>query len=30
MTANGVLLSPNFFEREDVELRPAFASGYGR
>jgi pilus assembly protein CpaF len=30
MTANGVTLPPNFFEREEVELRPAFAAGYGR
>jgi pilus assembly protein CpaF len=30
MTANGVTLSPNFFERDEVELRPAFAAGYGR
>jgi pilus assembly protein CpaF len=30
MSANGVTLPPNFFEREDVELRPAFAAGYGR
>jgi pilus assembly protein CpaF len=30
MSANGVTLPPNFFEREEVELRPAFAAGYGR
>jgi hypothetical protein len=30
MAANGVNLPPNFFEREEVELRPAFAAGYGR
>jgi pilus assembly protein CpaF len=30
MSANGVMLPPNFFEREEVELRPAFAVGYGR
>ena len=30
MTANGVTLPPNFFERDEVELRPAFAAGYGR
>ena len=29
MTANGVSLPPTFFEREEVELRPAFAAGYG-
>jgi pilus assembly protein CpaF len=29
MQANGVMLPSNFFEREEVELRPAFASGYG-
>jgi pilus assembly protein CpaF len=30
MTANGVSLPPNFFERDEIELRPAFAAGYGR
>jgi pilus assembly protein CpaF len=30
MAANGVTLSPNFFEREEIQLRPAFAAGYGR
>jgi pilus assembly protein CpaF len=30
MAANGVTLPPNFFEREEVHLRPAFATGYGR
>ena len=30
MAANGVQLQPNFFEREEVQLRPAFAAGYGR
>jgi hypothetical protein len=30
MAANGVTLQPNFFEREEVQLRPAFATGYGR
>jgi pilus assembly protein CpaF len=30
MTANGVTLPANFFEREEIELRPAFAAGYGR
>ncbi|HEV2713190.1 MAG TPA: ATPase, T2SS/T4P/T4SS family, partial [Gaiellaceae bacterium] len=30
MAANGVTLAPTFFEREEVELRPAFAAGYGR
>jgi pilus assembly protein CpaF len=30
MSANGVTLPPNFFEREEVELRPAFAAVYGR
>jgi pilus assembly protein CpaF len=30
MTANGVTLPANFFEREEVELRPVFAAGYGR
>jgi pilus assembly protein CpaF len=30
MAANGVSLPPNFFEREEIELRPAFAAGYGR
>jgi pilus assembly protein CpaF len=30
MSANGVSLPPSFFEREEIELRPAFAAGYGR
>jgi len=30
MASNGVNLPSNFFEREEVELRPAFATGYGR
>jgi len=30
MTANGVTLPANFFEREEIELRPTFAAGYGR
>jgi pilus assembly protein CpaF len=30
MSANGVTLPPNFFEHEEIELRPAFAAGYGR
>jgi pilus assembly protein CpaF len=30
MAANGVSLAPTFFEREEVELRPTFAAGYGR
>jgi pilus assembly protein CpaF len=30
MTANGVTLPPTFFEREEIELRPAFTAGYGR
>jgi pilus assembly protein CpaF len=30
MSANGVTLTPTFFEREEIELRPAFAAGYGR
>jgi pilus assembly protein CpaF len=30
MTANGVTLPSNFFERDEIELRPAFAAGYGR
>src|ERR687898_2379053 len=30
MTANGVTLPANFFEREEIELRPVFAAGYGR
>ena len=30
MSANGVSLPPNFFEHEEIELRPAFAAGYGR
>jgi pilus assembly protein CpaF len=30
MAANGVSLQPNFFEREEVQVRPAFAAGYGR
>jgi pilus assembly protein CpaF len=29
MTANGVTLPTNFFEREEIELRPAFTAGYG-
>jgi pilus assembly protein CpaF len=29
MSANGVMLPPNFFEREEIELRPTFAAGYG-
>jgi pilus assembly protein CpaF len=28
MTANGVSLPATFFEREEIELRPAFAAGY--
>jgi pilus assembly protein CpaF len=30
MAANGVALAPTFFERDEVELRPTFAAGYGR
>jgi pilus assembly protein CpaF len=30
MAANGVSLQPNFFEREEVHVRPTFAAGYGR
>jgi pilus assembly protein CpaF len=30
MAANGVTLPANFFEREEIELRPTFAAGYGR
>jgi pilus assembly protein CpaF len=30
MTANGVTLPTTFFEREEIELRPAFTAGYGR
>src|SRR5215211_5836094 len=30
MTANGVTLPANFFERDEIELRPTFAAGYGR
>ncbi len=30
MAANGVSLPANFFEREEIELRPAFAAGYSR
>jgi pilus assembly protein CpaF len=30
MAANGVNLPGNFFEREEIELRPTFAAGYGR
>jgi pilus assembly protein CpaF len=30
MSANGVMLPPNFFEREEIELRPVFAAGYGQ
>ncbi|HXV03488.1 MAG TPA: CpaF family protein [Gaiellaceae bacterium] len=29
MTSNGVTLPTNFFEREEIELRPAFTAGYG-
>jgi pilus assembly protein CpaF len=29
MTANGVALPTTFFEREEIELRPAFTAGYG-
>jgi pilus assembly protein CpaF len=29
MSANGVMLPSNFFERDEIELRPAFAAGYG-
>jgi pilus assembly protein CpaF len=30
MAANGVSLPPNFFEREEIQIRPTFAAGYGR
>jgi pilus assembly protein CpaF len=30
MAANGVSLPATFFEREEVHVRPTFASGYGR